>query len=117
MSNITGSKNDMRFILILLFLGFVLGGGGAAEAGKDKGQPNQADINHPDIHDKVGGGQSGDRRNANPNDANERGGGLHGIGNNPGQGGDHPNADGTNGQANELDDMHGGIGDVNQNVD
>jgi hypothetical protein len=46
-----------------------------------------------------------------------RGGNLHGIANNPGQDNSNPNDDGTNGFANELESVHGGIGDVNQNVD
>lgn len=77
---------------------------------------NQADVNHPNIHQKVGGGQDGTRRNASPNGTNDRAGGLHGIGNNPGQSGSKPNDDGVNGQANELETMHGGIGDVNKNA-
>ena len=76
-----------------------------------------ADVNHPDIHDKVGGGQDGARRNASPNATNDRAGGLHGIGNNPGQSGSKPGDDGTPGQANELGTMHGGIGSKNKNVD
>ena len=108
----------MRTLLILTLVGFALASGGVAEAGKKNDQPNnQADTNHPNIHDNVGGGKDGPRGNANPNDANDRGGNLHGIGNNPGKGGDNPNDDGTPGQANELEDMHGGIGDVNKNVD
>jgi hypothetical protein len=44
------------------------------------------------------------------------GGGIHGIGNNPGQSGTNPNADGVAGFANQLNDVHGGIGDANKNV-
>ena len=73
-----------------------------------------ADVIHPNIHDKVG---KGDGTNANPNGANANGGNIHGIGNVPGKGGDHPNADGKKGQANELATTHGGIGSVNKNVD
>ncbi len=73
---------------------------------------NQADVNHPDIHDNVGDGS-----NANPNGANDGGGNLHGIGNNPGQSASNPNDDGTQGFANELESVHGGIGDVNKNAD
>jgi len=72
-----------------------------------------ADTIHPDIHAKVG---QGDGTNANPNGVNANGGNIHGIGNVPGQGGDNPNADGTNGQANELETMHGGIGEYNKNA-
>lgn len=78
-------------------------------------QPNgvvtPADTIHPNIHQKVGTGA-----NANPNGANDNGGQLHGIANNPGKNGDNPNADGVNGQANELETMHGGIGDYNKNA-
>jgi len=73
---------------------------------------NQADVNHPNIHQNVTGGN-----NANPNGANGGGGNLHGIGNNPGQAGANPNDDGTNGFANQLETVHGGIGDVNKNAD
>ena len=72
---------------------------------------NQADINHPDIHDKVGDGT-----NANPNGKTDDGGGIHGIGNVPGQSGADP-ADGEPGFADQLETVHGGIGDVNQNAD
>ena len=71
-----------------------------------------ADTIHPNIHDKVG---QGDGTNANPNGANANGGNIHGIANAPGKGGDNPNDDGVNGQANELETMHGGIGDYNKN--
>jgi hypothetical protein len=73
-----------------------------------------ADTIHPDIHDKVG---DGDGTNANPNGVNENGGNIHGIANNPGQDGDNPNDDGVEGQANDLESMHGGIGDYNPNAD
>lgn len=72
-----------------------------------------ADTIHPNIHAKVG---QGDGTNANPNGVNDNGGNIHGIANVPGQGGDNPNGDGTNGQANELETMHGGIGDYNKNA-
>ena len=72
---------------------------------------NQADVNHPNIHDKVGSGA-----NANPNGANDGGGNLHGIANNPGQSGADPN-DGARGFADQLETVHGGIGDVNKNAD
>ena len=55
--------------------------------------------------------------NANPNGANDGGGNLHGIANNPGKSGTNPNDDGTAGFANQLETVHGGIGDVNKNAD
>jgi hypothetical protein len=73
-----------------------------------------ADTIHPNIHSKVG---RGDGTNANPNGANANGGNIHGIANVPGKTGDNPNADGTRGQANELETMHGGIGSRNKNAD
>ena len=73
---------------------------------------NQADVNHPNIHQNVTGDNS-----ANPNNANDGGNNLHGIANNPGQSGDKPNDDGTRGFANQLGSIHGRIGDVNQNAD
>jgi len=83
----------------------------AAEAApQNKGQP--ADTIHPNIHGKVG---QGDGTNANPN-GKGNGGQIHGIANVPGKNGDNPNDDGTNGQANELQTMHGGIGQYNENA-
>ena len=79
------------------------------------GTPNKADTIHPDIHSKVGA--AGGNANANPNGVNENGGQIHGIGANPGQADTNPSNDGTKGFANELDNVHGGIGDVNKNVD
>lgn len=70
-----------------------------------------ADVIHPNIHDNNGPGQ-----NANPNGSNAGGGNMHGIGNNPGQSGSHPNDDGVKGQANELQTMHGGISSKNPNA-
>lgn len=69
---------------------------------------NQADVNHPDIHDKVGDGT-----NANPNGQTNDGGGIHGIGNVPGQSDASP-ADGEPGFADQLETVHGGMGDVNK---
>jgi hypothetical protein len=86
---------------------------GLAVASPDVTTP--ADTIHPDIHTKVGQGP-GANANANPNGANANGGQVHGIGNVPGKGGDAPNADGVNGQANELQTMHGGIGAYNKNA-
>lgn len=72
---------------------------------------NQADVNHPNIHDKVGDGT-----NANPRGKTNDGGGIHGIGNVPGQSGANP-GDGRPGFADQLETVHGGIGDVNKNAD
>lgn len=71
---------------------------------------NQADVNHPGIHGKVGDGT-----NANPNGQTNDGGGIHGIANVPGQSGDSP-SNGAPGFADQLGGVHGGIGDVNPNV-
>lgn len=79
-----------------------------------KATDTPADTIHPNIHSKVG---RGDGTNANPNGANANGGSIHGIANVPGKNGDNPNADGTKGQANELETMHGGIGSKNKNAD
>lgn len=81
----------------------------AGEANDDLATP--ADVIHPNIHANNNAGQ-----NANPNDANDGGGNMHGIANNPGQSGDNPNDDGTNGFANELTTVHGGIDSVNPNA-
>jgi len=72
-----------------------------------------ADTIHPNIHQKVG---NGDGTNANPNGANANGGNIHGIANTPGQTGTNPNDDGTNGFANQLENVHGGIGAYNPNA-
>lgn len=71
-----------------------------------------ADVIHPDIHDNVGQG-AGDNANANPRGQTDNGGQIHGIADTPGQDGDNPNDDGTNGMANELNDVHGGMDEVN----
>ena len=71
-----------------------------------------ADVIHPNIHDKVG---NGDGTNANPNGVNENGGNIHGIANVPGQSGADP-ADGDPGFADQLETVHGGIGDKNKNA-
>ena len=71
-----------------------------------------AQVIHPNILANNGPGN-----NANPNGANAGGGNMHGIANNPGKSGTNPNDDGTNGFANQLAQVHGGIGSVNKNVD
>jgi len=102
----------MRNTLTLTLLATITTGSMALAAPQNKDTP--ADTIHPNIHSKVG---QGDGTNANPNDANTNGGNIHGIANVPGKGGDNPNADGVNGQANELETMHGGIGVKNRNAD
>ena len=78
------------------------------------GVDTPADIIHPNIHDKVG---NGDGTNANPNGVNDNGGNIHGIANTPGQLGINPGDDGTNGFANQLNTVHGGIDWANPRVD
>jgi hypothetical protein len=75
------------------------------------GVETPADTIHPNIHDKVGTGA-----NANPNGANANGGNIHGIANVPGQSGANP-GDGEPGFADQLGNVHGGIGDKNKNAD
>lgn len=70
-----------------------------------------ADTLHPNIHDKVGTGA-----NANPNGANDDGGQIHGIANTPGQSEADP-AEGDPGFADQLETVHGGIGDKNKNAE
>ena len=72
---------------------------------------NIADILHPNIHQNVTDGN-----NANPNSANDGGGNLHGIGNNPGQNDAVSPSDGEPGFADQLNTVHGGINTVNPNV-
>ena len=71
-----------------------------------------ADVIHPNIHANNNAGN-----NASPNDSNAGSGNMHGISNQPGLDGVHPNDDGTNGNANDLGNVHGGIGSKNKNVD
>ena len=71
-----------------------------------------ADVIHPNIHANNNAGN-----NASPNDSNAGSGNMHGIANNPGRSGSRPNDDGVNGFANELGNVHGGIGSKNKNVD
>ncbi len=53
---------------------------------------------------------------ANPNGRGPTGGGgIHGIGNNPGQSGNHPSI-GAPGFADQLNNVHGGLGAANPNV-
>lgn len=78
-----------------------------------KGVRTPADTIHPNIHSKVG---RGDATNANPNGANANGGNIHGIANNPGKSGANP-ADGKPGFADQLGNVHGGIGSKNKNAD
>ncbi len=102
-----------KLLVATLALGIL--GTGALASPENKGQ--QADTNHPNIHGKVGQKPAGEtNKNANPNGSNANGGGIHGIANTPGQNGVNPNADGTKGFANQLNTVHGGIGDVNKNV-
>jgi len=76
-----------------------------------KNEPSTpADVIHPNIHQNNGAGQ-----NANPNGANDGGGNMHGIANNPGKSGADP-ADGAPGFADQLETVHGGIGDKNKNA-
>lgn len=102
----------MKHTLTFTFLAAMTTCSMAFAAPQNKDTP--ADTIHPNIHSKVG---QGDGTNANPNGANTNGGNIHGIANAPGKGGDNPNADGTRGQANELETMHGGIGLKNRNAD
>lgn len=71
-----------------------------------------ADVIHPNIHANNNAGN-----NASPNGSNAGSGNMHGIRNNPGRSKTHPNADGTKGFANQLGNVHGGIGSKNKNVD
>ena len=71
------------------------------------GLDTPADVIHPNIHKNNGPGE-----NANPNGNDNRrgdGGNIHGIGNNPGQNDQNPNADGVPGFANQLNTVHGGL--------
>lgn len=99
-----------RMILAMAIAGFT----SPALAANASGTP--ADTIHPNIHTKVGQG-AGDNANANanPNGANANGGQIHGIANVPGHNADS-NTDDVPGFANELNNVHGGIGEYNPNV-
>ena len=94
-------------VLLMSFPAFA-GNGGT----NNDGLNTPADVIHPNIHQNNNAGN-----NANPNGANAGGGNMHGIANVPGKLGINPNDDGTNGFANQLNTVHGGIGTVNANVD
>lgn len=100
----------MAFIFAMLISTSVLAGGNGGTNNDDLDTP--ADTIHPNIHQNNNAGN-----NANPNGVNAGGGNMHGIGNVPGQLGINPNDDGTAGFANQLNTVHGGIGNYNQNVD
>jgi hypothetical protein len=87
-------------------------GGCAAEA-EAQGYDTTADMIHPNIHDNNDRGN-----NANPNGIDNpqgTGGNMHGIGNNPGKGGNAPGDD-DSGFADQLGNVHGGIGNCNPNA-
>ena len=100
--------------VMLIVLATIFAGSAAADtAGTNNDDlETPADVIHPNIHQNNGPGQ-----NANPNGANDGGGNMHGIANNPGKSGVHPNDDGENGFSNQLETVHGGIGEVNKNAD
>ena len=93
-----------NLIAILTVSGFVASMSVSATAAGLADVDNKADVNHPDIHDKVG-----DSTNANPNDANADGGGIHGIGNVPGKNADNSPDEGDPGFADQIGTVHGGI--------
>ena len=97
--------------MVALVVGVMMLLAGSIAAADVADVDNIADVIHPNIHQNVGDGT-----NANPGVGNDNGNGLHGIANNPGQSGDKPNDDGTNGFANELNTVHGGIDEVNPQV-
>jgi hypothetical protein len=109
-------KIPLRAMISVVILSVSLGGYAtqASAVGGKAAPETPADVIHPNIHDKVG---NGDGTNANPNGANANGGNIHGIGNNPGKAGINPNDDGTKGFANQLENVHGGIGAYNPNAD
>ena len=90
--------------------------GPALAAPENKGGP--ADTIHPNIHDKVGqaGNSDGTNANANPEDANANGGQIHGIGDVFGQNDANSPSLGAPGFADQLEDVHGGIGAYNPQV-
>lgn len=94
---------------LMLVTGQALAGNGGT---KNDGLDTPADTIHPNIHANNNAGN-----NANPNGANDGGGNMHGIANNPGKAGINPNDDGTNGFANQLNNVHGGISNYNPQVD
>jgi hypothetical protein len=98
----------LAFMTILLMTTAALAGNGGTN---NDNLNTPADVIHPNIHQNNNAGN-----NANPNNANDGGGNMHGIANVPGQNGVNPNADGVSGFANQLNTVHGGIGTVNQNA-
>ena len=101
------AKRFLRAVAAMLLAVGVMAAGSANLGDVD----TPADVIHPNIHDKVGDGS-----NANPNGKSPAGGNeIHGIANNPGQSGADP-ADGEPGFADQLETVHGGIGEYNPNA-
>ncbi len=102
------SKTALKAAIVAtLMAGFIATAAEAAPQNND--QP--ADTIHPNIHGKLA---ANNKVNANPGTGNDNGAGeaLHGIGNVPGQGG----ADASGGFADQLQTVHGGIGQYNKNA-
>lgn len=97
-------------LALLLALGLGYGPDRYTSGANPDGVVTPADTIHPNIHQNVGDGT-----NANPGTGNDNGNGLHGIANNPGQSGADP-ADGDPGFADQLETVHGGIGEYNPNA-
>lgn len=91
-------------LVTLAALGFIVASSAAVFSQGLADVDNKADINHPDIHDKVGDGT-----NANPNGKTGNGGGIHGIGNVPGKNADNSPRNGSPGFADQIGTVHGGI--------
>jgi len=98
-------------VTTITFISMIFAGTAFAAGGGGNSNDSPANTIHPNINQNNGPGQ-----NANPNGVNDGGGNMHGIGNNPGKSGSKPNDDGVKGQANELETMHGGIGNYNKNA-
>lgn len=106
-SSLMGSRRVRRAAVAALAAAAMVAAGSADLGDVD----TPADVIHPDIHDKVGDGS-----NANPNGQSPAGGGeIHGIGNVPGQSDADP-ANGDPGFADQLETVHGGIGEYNPNA-
>jgi hypothetical protein len=105
-------RNATVAAAVAICLGVALGSAPLALA-----QESPPEINNPatDHHGLPNNNPSRGGSSANPNGVGKNGGGgIHGIGNVPGQLGINPNDDGVPGFANQLDTVHGGLGGGHQ---
>ena len=91
-----------------LSLGLAVAGTAEAQSKSSRTAPVNPATDH---HGLPGNNPGFGGASANPQGKGKNGGGgIHGIGNVPGQSGVHPNSDGTPGFRSKLNTVHGGLG-------